>query len=367
MPADVQGQKEAVLKLLNKRMPPLRIAADGVISASGGEVAPQVVVRSQEFRHAAAGQHLGDEAHGVRISVVPGAGGEMASLRCKIGNRWRELLYRALDYRSTPPDGWDGRAPLLWPAVGRSFTAEQIARWRKTGRKPGGCRAALGGRVRAFPIHGFARHCVWTLDSCGCDGHSARATCSLKSSAETRKLYPFDFRLRVTHKLAGGKITCRYEVTAGANVGPMPFAIGNHISFRVPLAGRGRYEDSTIRTPACRNYLLTELGLLSGRTKRVNLSQPANLTEAIYGDTFLGGYTRRNGWVELCDPAGITVRVSHAETPIRPKPVARKQHRAANRERILGSGHRLLTSEQDIAANRQGILGIGDQLSMPGT
>ena len=260
--------------------------------------------------------HLGDEAHGVRISVVPGAGGEMASLRCKIGNRWRELLYRALDYRSTPPDGWDGRAPLLWPAVGRSFTAEQIARWRKTGRKPGGCRAALGGRVRAFPIHGFARHCVWTLDSCGCDGHSA---------------------------------------------------IGNHISFRVPLAGRGRYEDSTIRTPACRNYLLTELGLLSGRTKRVNLSQPANLTEAIYGDTFLGGYTRRNGWVELCDPAGITVRVSHAETPIRPKPVARKQHRAANRERILGSGHRLLTSEQDIAANRQGILGIGDQLSMPGT
>ena len=269
--------------------------------------------------------HLSDEAHGVRISVVPGAGGEMASLRCKTGNRWRELLYRALDYRSTPPDGWDGRAPLLWPAVGRSFTAEQIARWRKTGRKPGGCRAAPGGRVRAFPIHGFARHSAWTLDSCGSDDRSAQATCSLRSSPKTRKLYPFDFDLHVTYRLARARITCRYEVIAGANACPMPFAIGNHISFRVPLGGRGRYEDCVIRTPARRKYLLTELGLLSGRTKRVALSRPANLTEAIYGDTFLGGYTRRNGWVELCDPAGITLRVSHAETPVRGNLLAREQ------------------------------------------
>ena len=268
---------------------------------------------------------LKDDAHGLRMAVVPAAGAEIADVRCRTRGRWRELLYRALDYRTTPPDGWDGRAPLLWPAVGRSFTHEQIARRRRTGRKPRSCRVTLAGRERAFPIHGFARRRAWVLDSYGNDAASAWVKCSLRSSRDTRKAYPFDFDLRVTHRLAGGKIVSQYEMTAGANDGPMPFAIGNHVSFRIPLGGRGKYQDCTVRTPARRKYDLTDIGLLSGRSRRISLERPAQLTKPIYADTFLGGYTSRNAWVELCDPASVTVRISQAEKPVAGKRLAHQQ------------------------------------------
>jgi len=256
---------------------------------------------------------LTDERSGIRVCVVPEAGGEIASFQVRLAGKWTEILYRAEDYYSKPPDGWDGRAPLLWPAVGRSLTPEQIAQWSKTGRKPRSCRWALRGKTYRIPGHGFARKLPWELEGFGAGAPSAWVRCSLRSSPATRLMYPFDFALSATCTLAGGSVLLRYEATAGSNREKMPFAIGNHISLRVPFTRRGRFEDCTIRTPGEKRLRLDKLNLLSGACERVDLRRPTALARKEFLDMLLSGYRRDNAWFELADPASLTMRVSQAE------------------------------------------------------
>ena len=58
----------------------------------------------------------------------------------------------------------------------------------------------------------------------------------LEADAETRALYPFDFRLDAIYRLEEGALHWRLEAT---NLGdePMPYALGLHPGFRWPLAG----------------------------------------------------------------------------------------------------------------------------------
>jgi len=268
--------------------------------------------------HPRAGRvRLRDDKRGIRVSVVPADGGEIAGIRYRIGGRWHELLYRGLDYQTVPPDGWPGRAPMLWPAVGRSFLPEQLARSRQTRRPPRACRYQWGGRVYSIPNHGFARDLCWKLDSCGAGPDSAWVKCTVGTSPETRKKYPFEFRLSVTHRLVKGRIASRYEVTAGPNQEAMPFCIGNHISFRMPFTRKGRYEDCTVRTPGRQLYELDDAGLLSGKTRKMDVSKPVTLGEGMYDDKFLKGYHRRNAWAELVDPNALTVRITQSEKRVR--------------------------------------------------
>ena len=268
---------------------------------------------------------LCDDERGIRISVIPAAGGEIAGMRVRIAGRWREILHRALDYDSEPPDGWRGRAPLLWPAVGRNFTPEQVVTWKRTGRKPRACRYALGRRAYPMPMHGFARDLPWDLESHGCDEAGPWVRCTLTHTAWTRRKYPFAFRMSVTHKLVRGEIVSRYELTAGANKRPMPFCIGNHISFRLPFTGEGTFESCTVRTPGRRRVHLNRLALLTGRTSPVALSTPVPVGDGIYADTFVTGYRRRTAWVEIADPASIAVKIRHAERPLGSEYISREE------------------------------------------
>lgn len=260
---------------------------------------------------------LSDREAGMECSVIPAAGAEIASLRVKLGGRWREILYRALAYSEAPPDGWDGRAPLLWPAVGRTNTPEQIARAKATGRAPRSFRYHYQGRTWPMQMHGFVRRREWELVGCGVKGGRAFATCALRSSDKTRKMYPFDFGLTVTHTLGGGRIVSRYEVAADdANTAPMPFTIGNHIGFTLPFGKRGSFDECTIRTPSKRQLVLNEMAVLSRKSVKKDLSKPVPMSSGIWADTFLGGYTRRTAWAELADPHSITLRISQAERPV---------------------------------------------------
>ena len=268
---------------------------------------------------------LRDDAHGVRVAVAPAAGGEIASMRTRIRGRWRELLYRALDYQNAPPDGFNGRAPLLWPAVGRFHTIEQIERWRVTGRKPKALRYRARGRVYSMRIHGFARDMPWALDDCGADGDSAWATCSLRNSAETQKIYPFKFGLKVTHTLRDGAVISRYEVEAGDNDIEMPFCIGNHISFRLPFTHKGSYDACMIRTPGRRRMRVNELSLTDDQQTPVDLSEAVPLSSGVYDDTVITGYRRRNSWAEVIDPESLRVKITQAEKRVRGRFTGREQ------------------------------------------
>jgi len=268
---------------------------------------------------------LKDEANGIRLGVLPAAGGEITSFQVRIAECWYEILHHALDYRSWPCDASDERAPLLWPAVGRSFTEEQIAEREKTGNPLTQNRYRVGNAAYDIDVHGFARKLPWQLDAFGCIEGSAYATCSLSSSGGSLKIYPFRFEVSVTYRLGGGDICLEYQVLAGDNPCPMPFSIGNHISLRMPFTGKGRFDECTLRTPG--NVILQQdpLCLLSGDRTQVDLSSPASLGRKELLDTVLGGFKHELVWLELTDPASMRLRVSHRERNVNGKSLAAEE------------------------------------------
>jgi hypothetical protein len=109
-----------------------------------------------------------DAAAGVLVSIAPSCGGEMSSfqLRRSADAPWQEMLYRGGDFsEELPPHGWQGRAPHLWPAVGRSYLDEQVAAFEASGEKkerPAACKYKdLDGTTREIGVHGFAMQCEW--------------------------------------------------------------------------------------------------------------------------------------------------------------------------------------------------------------
>lgn len=114
------------------------------------------------------------------------------------------------------PQFWTGRAPILFPIVGAA---------------PGN-RIAYDGVECDMPRHGFARHSRFELQE-----HLANScTHQLVASPETRAAFPFEFSLRVTHRIDGKTVTVSAEVeNTGAEA--MAFGFGFHPAFVWPLPG----------------------------------------------------------------------------------------------------------------------------------
>jgi galactose mutarotase-like enzyme len=126
----------------------------------------------------------------------------------------RELMTNA------DPAYWTGRAPILFPVVGR-VTGDVIR---------------VDGAAYPMPKHGFARRSAFEVVA----AEGGRAVFALTDSDETRAAYPFVFRLEVAFRLDGA--TLLTEVTI-ANRGerPMPAQFGFHPAFAWPLPyGRDR-------------------------------------------------------------------------------------------------------------------------------
>ncbi|MEQ6204206.1 aldose 1-epimerase family protein [Sulfitobacter sp. HNIBRBA2951] len=140
----------------------------------------------------------------LHLAVAP-MGAEMQYLRTAAGD---DLLW----------DGdaafWTGRAPVLFPIVGRA--AEDMI--------------AVGDHAAPMPQHGFARRSAFEVEA------QTASMCRhiLRANADTRKVYPFEFALRITHELAGATLRVRAEVT-NDDTQPMPFGFGYHPAFRWPL------------------------------------------------------------------------------------------------------------------------------------
>jgi len=114
------------------------------------------------------------------------------------------------------PTWWNGSAPILFPNVGGLKDNKYTYR----------------GAEYSLPQHGFARRSTFALLSAG----PAGAVFELAANAETRKQYPFEFRLRATFLLEARGLAVQYDV-ANAGAGEMLFSIGSHPAIRVPFAG----------------------------------------------------------------------------------------------------------------------------------
>jgi galactose mutarotase-like enzyme len=120
------------------------------------------------------------------------------------------------------PTYWNRRAPILFPFVG------SLRNNRATSAQ---------GDI-SLPRHGYVRKAEWELES----AEEQSMTFLLKSNAETLKNYPYPFELRVQYSIGEHTVTTTFYVR-NTGTATMPFSIGGHTGFRVPLVEGEEYED----------------------------------------------------------------------------------------------------------------------------
>lgn len=123
------------------------------------------------------------------------------------------------------PAFWSGRAPLLFPIVGRLNDD----------------RLRLGSTDYPMFKHGFARKSDFTLIEQSANGVRLRLT----DSDQTRTQYPFAFALDADFRLEGATLHMTVTVrNTGAD--ELPFSFGYHPAFAWPLPGGGARADHRV-------------------------------------------------------------------------------------------------------------------------
>lgn len=141
-------------------------------------------------------------------------GAELVSIYDK--EKDREVIWQG------DPRFWGRHAPVLFPNVGKHY----------------GNHYRIGDKEYASKQHGFARDTDFTCIDSTLDS----VTHQIRSTEETKEVYPFDFVLRIRHILKGRTLTVSWKVANNSDT-DMYFAIGGHPAFRVPVLPDTRRSD----------------------------------------------------------------------------------------------------------------------------
>lgn len=154
-------------------------------------------------------------SEGLTVVINP-VGAELWSIRDGAGREWMT---------DADPRWWTGHAPLLFPFVGRSR----------------GDVYRVEGVEYSMAQHGFARRRDFSVAQQSDDAVTFR----LEADAQSRAIYPFDFRLDMDFAVEPNGLRMTATV---ANMGKsdMPFSFGYHPAFAWPLPFGGVVEDHRI-------------------------------------------------------------------------------------------------------------------------
>ena len=144
------------------------------------------------------------------------------------------------------PAYWTGRAPILFPYVGR-LTND---------------RYTYDGKEYEMTRHGFAKRSEFTVLTAGKD----HVTLHIEDTEESRKIYPFAFHFDVSYVLEGNTLVVVYAAENMDNK-TMFFGLGGHPGFRVPLEAGKDFTDYrlTFAQPSQPSQvLLSDSYMLSG-------------------------------------------------------------------------------------------------------
>ena len=153
-----------------------------------------------------------------RLSVTIAAhGAELSSIYDKANDR--ELVWQA------DPAFWNRHAPVLFPKVGKYY----------------GGHFTYNGTDYPMGQHGFARDTEFEQAASG----ENFVTYRLCADEESKKVYPFDFVLEITHRLNGNRLTVEWNVKNTDNK-EMYFTIGGHPAFNVNVLPDTDFEDYSL-------------------------------------------------------------------------------------------------------------------------
>ncbi|RDY30883.1 aldose 1-epimerase family protein [Lachnotalea glycerini] len=139
------------------------------------------------------------------ILKVNDQGGQLSGIYDKKNER--EIIWCA------DPKYWNRHAPILFPFVGEIFHKQY----------------QYNGIKYPMTAHGFARDAEFLFEK----DLDNKIVHTLVSTKETKQIYPFDFKLEVSHSLVDNKVIVEWKVV---NMGEkeMLFSIGAHPAFCVP-------------------------------------------------------------------------------------------------------------------------------------
>lgn len=154
----------------------------------------------------------------------------------------RDLLWRP------DPAVWDAVAPVLFPVVG--WTRGGIVR--------------VDGKTYPLGLHGFASQRMFAPG----DRTDASVRLTDRADDDTRRLYPFDYRLTLDFAVAGKTLSCIAEVVNEGDR-PMPYAFGLHPGFRWPIGTGAVISFEMLEEPTV--PVITAKGLFSRERRAVPL------------------------------------------------------------------------------------------------
>lgn len=192
-------------------------------------------------------------------AAIDPLGAELTHLRDAEG---RELMTDA------DPAYWTGRAPILFPIVGRL----------------NGDALRLDGRDYPMKQHGFARSRMFDLER----RTDTAAMFRLAANAETRALYPFDFVLEVGFSIEAATLAIDVRITNPASA-PLPASLGFHPAFAWPLPyGRPRDEHRiTFSNDEPGDIVALAGGLFANRRPSPLDGEVLHLTDDLFADDAL--------------------------------------------------------------------------------
>ena len=150
------------------------------------------------------------------VIKVDTMGAEMMSIQSADGT---EYLWQG------DPQYWSDRAINLFPFIGRLTNNSY----------------RLGAQVYPMSIHGF----TWVSEFVVVEHKKDRLVLELTDDENTRKQYPFSFSFKIAYALIDDKVEITFSVENKCDR-TMPFGIGGHPGFNVPLVEEERFEDYSI-------------------------------------------------------------------------------------------------------------------------
>lgn len=138
--------------------------------------------------------------------VVSTKGAEIQSVVRKADNH--EVLWQG------DPAFWDGRSPILFPAVGGLWNG--VYTWQ--------------GKTYTMPKHGFVSDVEWEV----VDHEAGRITLATGETPETLAAFPFHFRLLITYVVTEHTLEAHYDVVNNEEETMMPYQVGGHPAIALP-------------------------------------------------------------------------------------------------------------------------------------
>ncbi len=218
---------------------------------------------------------LCDEASGSTASILPSLGFNCYAFRPVIAGDPVEVLWATPDFGRPGSRPSRSGIPILFPFAGRLRGQSFIFRGQTY--EVNGAQTNNGNA-----IHGFLLNRPWRV----VEQAPKRAVGEFQASIDEPALlnqWPADFRLRATYTLDGATLRIDFEVV-NPDDAPLPFALGAHPYFRLPL-GQGDPAVCRITVPAAEYWDLAD-GIPTGR--RVPVDESRNLTTGRpFGETDL--------------------------------------------------------------------------------